>query len=80
MEARDGFIEIRDDDWETVARVVDGEGDAFVDLAAANPHLAWAWAQALDYLPEEAQDVVTTETTDNGPIVTDVTGLSFTCR
>ena len=82
MEARDGFIEIRDDDWETVARVVDGEGDTFADLAAANPHLAWAWGQALDYLPEEAQDVVymqmEVEDPENGQVITDVRNLSFT--
>ena len=57
MEKRDGFIEIRDENWNTVSRVVDPDSATpFSTIATANPHLEWAWSEVAEYLPDEAID------------------------
>ena len=57
MEKRDGFIEIRDENWETITRVVDPDSaTGFSEIAAAHPHLEWAWNEVSEYLPAEAVD------------------------
>ena len=57
MEKRDGFIEIRDENWNTVSRVIDPDSaSGFADVLAQNPELDWAWDQVMPYLPDEAQD------------------------
>ena len=57
VQYRDGFIEIRDADWNTVARIVDSSNaKTFAEILVDNPQLDWAWDQVKYYLPVEAQN------------------------
>lgn len=57
VQYRDGFIEIRDADWNTVARIVDSSNaKTFAEVLVDHPQLDWAWDQVKYYLPDEAQD------------------------
>jgi len=57
IQYRDGFIEIRDADWNTVGRIVDASNAlSFDEILAENPDLDWAWDQVKYYLPDAAQD------------------------
>ena len=57
MQYRDGFIEILDADWNTVARIVDSSNaKTFAEVLVDNPQLDWAWDQVKYNLPDAAQD------------------------
>ena len=57
IEKRDGFIEIRDENWDTVARVVDvAQSLGFDDIKGDYPNLEWAWTEVRDFLPDSAAD------------------------
>ena len=57
MEKRDGFIEIRDENWNTISRVVDPDSaTSFSEIVAQYKHLDWAWNEVAEYLPDEAAD------------------------
>ena len=61
LEFRDGFIEIRNANWETVARLLDGGGLTIDELVAAYPEhdgFADAWLALKDYMPAEFQPAV----------------------
>ncbi len=57
IEYREGFIEIRDGDWETVARIVDpSNSKTFAEVLKDHPKLDWAWDEVKYSLPDSAQD------------------------
>ena len=57
MEKRDGFIEIRDENWNTISKVVDPDSaTSFSEIVAQYKHLDWAWNEVAEYLPDEAAD------------------------
>ena len=70
MEKRDGFVEIRNENWETVARIADLSGSAMMDWAqlqaavdgngsALYPEIADAWSAVTAFFPDvAATDVV----------------------
>ena len=54
VESRGGFLEVRDSNWETVARVADVRFlDDLATFAADYDQFAEAWAAAKQYLPSE---------------------------
>ena len=52
LELRDGFIELRDENWETVARILDGAGMSVEDIEAEYAGFQDAWDALKDYLPD----------------------------
>ena len=55
LELRDGFIEVRDENWQTVARVLDGDGISIDDIELDYPGFQDAWLAVKSYLPSEFQ-------------------------
>ena len=57
IEKRDGFIEIRDENWNTVAKVGDASSqDDFATIKASHGYLEEAWTKISNYLPDAAKD------------------------
>jgi hypothetical protein len=57
LEYRDGLIEIVDENWEVVAKIVDPSNTATWDqILKNNAELDWAWDQVKYNLPIDAQD------------------------
>ncbi|MEC8541437.1 MAG: hypothetical protein VXY53_06330, partial [Candidatus Thermoplasmatota archaeon] len=58
LELRDGFIEIRDDNWQTLARILDGDGLSVEDIEAEYAGFQEAWNAVKEYLPSEFEPEV----------------------
>ena len=77
MEVRDGFIEIRDQNWNEVARIVDATNAMkFEDIAAEYEGFAEAWGMVGSFLPPEMAH--TGEDEDTGVVTTLQYNLKFT--
>ena len=55
LEQRDGFIEIRDENWETVAKILSGDGKTVEQIEAEYSGFQAAWNALKDYMPSEFQ-------------------------
>ena len=55
LELRDGFIEVRDENWETVARILDGDGLTVEEIEEEFTGFQAAWDALKDYMPAEFQ-------------------------
>lgn len=68
IEYRDGFIEIRDGDWNTVARIIDPSGaKTFAEVLQTNKFLDDAWEEVADSLPFETRDPTKLKFSDEDP-------------
>ncbi|MDA8954580.1 hypothetical protein N9H24_01220 [Planktomarina temperata] len=77
MEVRDGFIEIRDQNWNEVARIVDATNAMeFVVIAAEYEGFAEAWGMVGSFLPPEMAH--TGEDANTGAVTALQYDLSFT--
>ncbi len=57
VEYRDGLIEIIDENWDVVAKIVDPSNtQTFAEILKNNAELDWAWEQVKFNLPIDAQD------------------------
>ncbi|MDB0052819.1 hypothetical protein N9F04_03730 [Ascidiaceihabitans sp.] len=57
VEYRDGLIEIVDENWDVVAKIVDPSNtQTFAEILINNAELDWAWEQVKDNLPIDAQE------------------------
>jgi len=76
VEYRDGFIEVRDENWNTIARLVDpANADSFNDIAQKVTGFSEAWTKAEEYLSDEWKPEVPTDAA-SGTLSRDL--LSFT--
>ena len=77
MEVRDGFIEIRDQNWNEVARIVDATNAMkFKEIAAEYEGFAEAWGMVGSFLPPEMAH--TGEDENTGAVTALQYDLSFT--
>ena len=77
MEVRDGFIEIRDQHWNQIAKIVDASSAmGFADVAKAYEGFEEAWGLVSSYLPSEMANKATLKFTsdDYNIFVFDATG------
>ena len=55
IELREGFLVVRDGDWNTVARLLNGDGLTIEDVDAIYNGFSDAWDAVSKYMPEEFQ-------------------------